>query len=118
MSLAKIGTIAFIIGVILAMILGVVSNELVPVAVAILTGIIILLGVVVGFLNVTKEETKEFLITAAILVLVCSLGGSQVVGRIPYFGAQLAGALSYILIFVTPAVIVVALKRVFDLAYD
>ncbi len=102
------GSWAFLVGVILAVVLGAVSsiNGLVA-------AIFVVIGIAIGLLNITAKETKQFLMAGAILVIVAALG-QTVMGIIPAFGRMMSGML---IIFV-PATIIVALKSVFLLAKE
>ena len=111
----RIGNYSFIVGVVLAIILGL------PIGLGAtatwLTSLLVLLGLLVGFLNVAVKDTKEFLIIATILVIVSSMGATTaVLGRIQMIGAALQGILNSIMNFVVPATIIVALKAVYGLA--
>ncbi|MBU0461818.1 MAG: hypothetical protein KJ574_04490 [Nanoarchaeota archaeon] len=103
----NVGHYAFIIGVILAIIAGIVvtANPWVVLA-------LVVLGLIVGFMNVTAKETTEFLVAAIALIAA----GTANLTVIPYIGAYLTSILGYISVFVAPAAIVVALKAVKDLA--
>jgi len=118
----RVGGYSFIIGVILAIVLGLASGALGAEAATWLGSLLVVLGLIVGFLNVTGKETKEFLIVAAILVLVAyagnastvlSFGGGTAAGLV---GAYIAGIFNHLLAFVVPATIVVALKDILSLA--
>ena len=102
------GAWAFLTGVVLAVIIGVVSGGTIS---ALWTGILALIGLVVGLLNVTDKEVTPFLMAGIVLVIASSLGG-DVMKSIPL----LSGVLSAINILFVPATIVVALKSVFALA--
>jgi len=102
---------AFILGVILALILGI----FVPTGSATLTSILILLGIIVGFLNITDKETKDYLLAAVTLVIITSLGGA-VLGNIEIIGPYIVGVFSAIMTFVIPATIIVALKTIYSIA--
>ena len=115
----KVGQYSFIIGVIIAVILGLAL----PIGVTLqgwLRSILVVLGLVVGFLNVGGKETKEFLLVATILVIVVGLGGSAyaALGEVEIIGKYIIGILNGILTFVVPATIIVALKQVKDLAQN
>ena len=108
----RIGKYSFIGGVVLAVILGL------PIALgaatAWLTSLLVLLGLVVGFLNVADKSTKDFLLIATILVIVSSMGATaSVLGQVQAIGSVLQGILGSIMQFVVPAVIVVGLKAVY-----
>ena len=110
--LAKVGSWAFIIGVIIALIVGIFSG-----ANAVTTTVLIVLGLIVGFLNVTGRETTPFLLAAISLVIVSSFGGAAL-GGVPAIGDTLGGTLAALLTFVVPATIIVALKAIYALAHD
>ena len=113
-GIQKIGRIAFIVGIIIALIAGYVATIM---GAAITTSVLIVMGLIVGFLNVTEKETKEYLLAAVSLVIVTSLGG-QVLGDVAVIGGYLKSVLSAMMTFVLPAVIIVALKAIFALAKD
>ena len=118
-----IGARAFLIGVILAVIIGVASSTLIRIQVIAdyndtIYAILIILGIIVGFMNVTGRDSQTFLIAGAVLVIASKFGMDAVsssligvgVGEVvrSVFGALLA-------LFV-PATIIVALKTVFSIA--
>ena len=97
---------AFILGILLAIIAGLIPQ----LQTSTITWILVLLGLIVGFLNVTITETQEFLIAAIALLLISSTGA------LPVLGTIIAVMLSNIVAFVAPAALIVALKAVYDLA--
>lgn len=104
----RVGNYSFIIGVIIAIVLGIVS---LGAATPILASLLIVLGLIVGFLNVTGKETKEFLIAAGILIVTAGLGGAgATLSSVEVIGPYLQGIFTQVLAFVVPATIVVALK--------
>ncbi len=111
--IAKIGSWAFIIGMIVALLIGAFGAEDSPVA----TSVLIILGLIVGFLNVTGRETTPFLLAAVSLVVVSALGGQVFPSDYNIFGV-LQNILSAIITFVMPATIIVALKAIYALAHD
>ena len=82
-----------------------------------LTSVLIVLGLVVGFLNITSGETTSFLLAVVSLVIVNSFGGN-VLGSVQVVGAPLARILNAIVVFVVPATIVVALRAIYSLAHE
>ena len=112
----KVGHVAFVLGVILAVILGLASAQLGTLT-PWLMSLFVLLGLIVGFLNVTGKETKDFLLVTTVLVIVAFAGGAGAnLGGVMYLGAYLVGIFNAILAFVVPAIVVVALKEVYALA--
>jgi hypothetical protein len=102
-----LGAWAFLIGVILAAVIG-------AFALSITQGLavtLVILGLIVGLLNIGDKETTPFLLAAVALVIVSAFGSDKlaiipVVGRI----------LDALLILFVPATVIVALKEVFGLA--
>ena len=106
-----VGSWAFLIGVILAIILGLGFASAYQ---ATLLWVVFLLGIIVGLLNISHGETAGFLTSGTVLVLVSFLGVQVGVfeGVVPVIGNILKGVLT---LFV-PATIIVALRAVFGLA--
>ncbi len=103
-----VGRWAFIIGLIIAILFGFLPMAgWVPVVLAIL-------GLIVGFLNITEKETKGFLLAAVGLLV----GGTATLGVLPGLGSILAGILKNIIFFIAAAVLVVALRSLFAMTKD
>ncbi len=105
-GLDVLGKWAFLVGVLLAVVLGVLG----PV-----TGtwamVLVAVGLVVGLLNVADKEVMPFMMSGAVLIIASALGGN-LMGNVPYVGSVLDALLA---IFV-PATVIVAVKNVFSLA--
>ena len=118
-STSRIGHYAFLVGLILAVIMGLFVNSLGNwQAVALL--IVFLLGIVVGLFNITASEVGPFLTSGTVLVLVSYLG-SQVLtsaAEASVIATYLVNILSSVETLFVPATIIVALKAVFALAKD
>ena len=109
----RVGNYSFIIGVIIAIVLGIVS---LGTATPILASLLVVLGLIVGFLNLTCKETREFLIVAGVLIIATSMGGaSATLGGVQYIGQYLSGIFTQVLAFVIPATVVVALKNIWKI---
>ncbi|HZX44282.1 MAG TPA: hypothetical protein VFF28_01225 [Candidatus Nanoarchaeia archaeon] len=112
----RIGNYSFIIGVIVAVVLGAFSWDALQPAKPYLASLLVLMGLAVGFLNVTGKETKEYLLVAVVLVIAASMGGaSATLGGVQYIGKYLSGIFTQVLAFVVPATVVVALKDIWAL---
>ncbi|MEM7825123.1 MAG: hypothetical protein QXO27_04080 [Candidatus Aenigmatarchaeota archaeon] len=107
----RIGEIAFFAGVILAIIIGLFPTALKNYQNTV-AAILVILGLIVGFLNVGKGETFNFLI-AAIALMLAGTGGLD---ALPWISGIIPSILTNIVSFVTPAAIVVGLKAIYDLA--
>jgi hypothetical protein len=101
-----IGKWAFVIGVLLALLLGLMGAMAPWMAVT-----LVILGLIVGLLNVTSKEATPFLLAGVSLLLAASFGKAAV-SEI----AMLANVLNALLVFIVPTVIVVALREVFVMA--
>jgi len=101
-----LGSWAFLIGVILAVVLGALGeiNTMV-------VWVLVVLGIIVGLLNIQESEVEAFLMAGAVLVIVSALG-SGAMSKV----ALLERVLNAMLVLFVPATIVVALKSVFSLA--
>lgn len=106
-----IGAWAFLIGVLLAIIIGF-AGLLEGSNANIWSIILVVLGIIIGFLNISVEESEKFMIAGTVLVLVGFFGGQYYLGLINFLG-EIVKAL--VIIFV-PATIIVALKSLFGLA--
>ena len=114
----QIGNYSFIIGVIVAVVLGLAAQKL-GAAEVWLWSLLVVLGLIVGFLNVSGKETKEFLWVSVVLVVVAYAGSAQVNSwetQVKIIGPYLKSVFDSILALVVPATIVVALKDVWTLA--
>ncbi len=118
----SVGAWAFLVGVILAIIIGVSTTMLKIPALnaysAEIYGILVLIGLIVGFFNVNVKDSQTFLITGTILVIVSKFGMESVTGSLIGIGvgdlvSSIFGAL---LVLFVPATIIVALKTVFSIA--
>tara|TARA_Y100000034_G_C6543095_1_gene234369 strand:- start:100 stop:492 length:393 start_codon:yes stop_codon:yes gene_type:complete len=120
----NLGAWAFLVGVILAVIVGIFTT-LIPIPSlktysVYIYALLVLIGIFVGgFINVkTGQDGQTFLITGTILVVVSRFGMESVLGSLIGIGlgdlvSSIFGAL---LALFVPATIVVALKTVFSIA--
>ena len=106
---------AFTTGVVVALILGLISARLPLNVVAVLSSLLILAGIVVGFFNITPAEAKDYVFYVAAIVVVTSLAGNNL-GELQYVGKYLVGVLNSIMAFVLPSLIIVGIKAVINLA--
>ena len=105
MNLEMVGKWAFIAGLVLAVLLG----YLLGVGWAV--WVLAILGVIVGLLNVTREDTERFLLAAIALGLSVTA-----LNAVPGLGPHITNILGYVAAFVAGAVVVVALKALFQTA--
>tara|TARA_Y100000034_G_C6720729_1_gene318863 strand:+ start:104 stop:448 length:345 start_codon:yes stop_codon:yes gene_type:complete len=101
----QIGGWAFIVGLVIAVLFGIIQLP------SFFTPVLVVLGLVVGLLNVGDKQVTGFLV-AAIALLVAGNAG---LGVIPAVGGILEGILVKLVAFVAPAAVVVAIKQVYEL---
>jgi uncharacterized membrane protein len=105
MNLERVGKWAFIAGLVLAVLLGYILG------LGWAVWVLAILGVIVGLLNVTREDTERFLLAAiAFGISVTALN------TVPGLGPHITNILGYVAAFVAGAVVVVALKALFQTA--
>ena len=112
MPYEKIGAWAFILGVLIAVVAGLASAALTTMQAGYITLALVVLGLVVGFLNIGDKEINDFLIAAIAVVLL----GTANLTAIPVIGTYLALMVLNVAAFVAPAALVVALKAFYNLA--
>jgi len=100
--LGLIGFWAFIVGLILAVVAGLLwpSNSTIIV-------VLIILGIIIGLLNITAKEFMLFLIAVIALVVVGDVFTHLTVLSL---GVRLSDILTYIAILMSPAAIIAAIK--------
>ena len=122
-----LGPWAFLVGAVLALVIGVFSSgafntPLGPGVFNLLLAVLIIAGILVGFLNVTSQESSKFLLVALALVIVSFMGDSAISAletiSVFGFGSILRSLLNSLLILFIPTTIIVALKSVFEITRD
>ena len=109
----QLGSIIFVLGLVFAVTfgLGIGKNYA-----DILIGIIMLLGVLVGLLNVTSEEITSYMFSGLVLVLVSYYGMSVLGERTASWLTIPKGILEGFLLLFIPAIVAVAMKTMFAFA--
>jgi len=86
--------------------------------------LLVILGIIVGFLNISEKESGSFLV-ASIALLVASLGAnpsgstgafSALDTAIPRLGVLINAVLGNIAVFVAPAAVIMAVKVIHSMA--
>jgi len=117
MDLEKIGGYAFLLGVIIALIAGIASSQVAAYAPYIAL-VLVILGLIVGFLNIKDKQVTNFLVAAITLVVLgTTAGGLTAINIIVApLGTILAAIVVQIALFAMPAALVVALKDIYNIA--
>ncbi|MBI3412806.1 MAG: hypothetical protein HY051_01865 [Candidatus Aenigmarchaeota archaeon] len=103
----KLGAWSFIAGVVIVILVSLLSIEA-----GLVTTMLVLLGVIVGLLNVRDKDTTHFLVA----VIALAAAGNANLNIVPLAGGQLQNILRNIGIFVAPAAVIVALKAIYEMA--
>jgi hypothetical protein len=112
----KIGSSSFIVGFVLSLFVGVVQTYFGKVS-AVTVSTVILMGIIVGLINITGKESINFLLATVALVIVTKIGG-DILMKVITIGPYLENIFNSIMIFVSAATMIVALKLIYDLAKD
>ena len=105
MNREMVGKWAFIIGLVVAVLAGILFQP------GWAIWVLAILGVIVGLLNVTAEETRGFLLASIALTL-----SATALNTLPIVGTTLSYVLPFVVAFVAGGMIVVALKELFQTA--
>jgi len=108
----KLGNWTFIIGFIVAILAGLLITNNSLVNNIWIVSLLVILGLVAGFLNVTQKEATPFLVASIALLAA----GTANFGVFDNNYLKLSQVLQAIGIFVAPAAIIVAIKQVYSLA--
>ncbi len=118
----SVGAKAFLIGVVLAVAIGL-STTLIPIPAlatysAQIYAILVILGLIVGFMNVAGKDSQTFLWAGAVLVVVSKFGMESVTGSLIGIGIgdAVSSTFAALLALFVPATIIVALKTVFSIS--
>lgn len=104
-----VGAWAFLIGVILAIVIGIFPD----VNTAGMLTALIIIGIIIGLFNVADHETSSFLLSGVALVIV-SYMGRDAFGNL----TVITRILSALMTIFIPATIIVAIKNVLNMAKD
>ena len=102
----RIGAWAFLIGIVLAVVIGIFQPAGDTFVIA-----LVIIGIIVGLLNIAGKEVQPFLMSGAVLIIATGLG-QNVLSSVKYVGP----IVNALLILFVPATIIVAIKHVFQLA--
>ena len=100
--MAKVGFWAFIIGLIVALIGGLVAP-----ANATIVVVLVVLGLVVGLLNISGRETMLFLVATVALIVAAGAFAPLKIGNV---GTKLDDLVKLIATFMAPAAVVASIK--------
>ena len=103
----QLGKWAFIVGFVICVVAGLVVAE------PWMYWVLAVLGLIVGFMNITAAETQGFLIASIALML-----SATSIIAIPFIGLAVTAVLANIVVFISAAVLIVAVTSLFEIAKD
>lgn len=112
---AKVGVWAYIVGLIIALLVSIFSVQQNLAGWAIFT--LVVLGIIVGLLNIGDEEVLMFLVASVAFIVAASSMGNIFQGLGPAF-AFLARFMDAVVVFTAPGALVVAFKALYHVARD
>jgi len=115
LSTQKIGSYAFIVGVIIAIVAGIAAGAVEAYA-GIIALVLVILGLIVGYLNISDKEVLIFMVASIGLIVAGTANLTVIDSVVAGLGTILQVILANIVVFIAPAVIVVGLKAVYALA--
>jgi hypothetical protein len=105
--MGQLGKWAFIIGFVICVVAGLVIAE------PWMYWVLAVLGLIVGFMNITAAETQGFLLASIALML-----SATSIIAIPFIGLAVTAVLANVVVFISAAVLVVAVTSLFEIAKD
>ncbi len=107
----NIGEVAFLAGIMISIAAAFIPTEVVTKGVVYL--VLLILGFIVGLLNLRKEEYTTFLLVSLIFLIP---GTFETLYQLSVIGEPLKNILTSISTFVLPAALIVAFKTLWDVA--
>lgn len=109
--LGFIGMAVFSVGLVMAIIYGVISRDNANVTLT-----LVILGIVIGLLNITRREMVLLLITAVALIVVGKASFSPLNDLVDGLGSSLNGIVGYLAVFMAPAAVITAVRAIWAVA--
>jgi len=114
-----LGARAFMIGVILAIAVGILGASYLRELYAIMLAVLVVLGLIIGFVNIAPHDVNTFLMASVSLVIV-SFAGAAGIKNIELLNIEIgdivSSTLGALLVLVVPATIIVAIKSLFSIS--
>ncbi|MBI3412940.1 MAG: hypothetical protein HY051_02575 [Candidatus Aenigmarchaeota archaeon] len=107
MNYDKLGAWAFILGALVVVLASFVTAD-----VGLLKSALVVLGIIVGLLNINDRDITHFLVAVIAILAV----GNANFDAVPVFGNLIQKTLQNIVVFVAPAAAITAIKAVYTMA--
>ncbi len=123
-ALAKLSPLLFFLGIIIALVVGLlIGAQVIDItqdhwgyisAILAILGFVIGLATAIGVGTISKRETTHFLVAGSALVIT-GIGGEFVGEATPIFGDYLYGVGLCMILFFAPAIVIIALRALWDI---
>jgi len=115
---ANTGRYVFLLGLAVAVVAGIVAQTQAGLGnyAGWISLILVILGIIVGFLNITPNERHSFLVGAIALSMLGLVGFAPLVFGTFNLGAYFTSIIAYIVMFVAPAAAIAAVSEIYALA--
>ena len=107
--LGLVGFWAFIIGLVIALVFGIIGAFSSGMDTSWIIITLIILGIIIGFLNVTAKEVPTLLLAVIALIVV-----GNVFDPLPFIGKFISSVLHYFVVLVTPVAVIIAIKALWQ----
>ncbi len=119
--MASIGKYAFLVGVLLAIVLGIIAvvyPSALTGSVPVILGVLILLGIITGLAHLSAPHLNELLIAIIAIVVVVPVLTDILNGTMPAVLQMISPILTNLVALFVPIALVVGLKQIWTLAYS
>lgn len=110
MSKGTLGRWAFVIGLIISVLLGFVTFTYASL-------VLVILGLIVGFMNVSEKDASNYLVAVIALILV-GVAGLQALSVLGSLYTWIQTVLTSFITFAAASAVIVALKVMFEIGRD
>lgn len=111
----KIGSLAFLIGVVLCVVLALVAwvaPAIVQSTAGIITLVLIVLGLIVGIFNIHEKHRMDLLISVIAVSMIGPITIQQLVALIPFLSTLLTALFQNTVALAVPAALIIGLKQI------
>jgi len=119
----KYGELAFLAGILLAFVIGVLSSIIPSGILPVLLAVLFIMGIVVGIVNISEKEVTGFLVATVALLLSVTSWNMLFATTLAFLGpfgsmiaAWVSGFTGALVAFISPAAFIVAIKAIYSLA--
>jgi len=125
MASQKVGSYAFLLGVVIAVLAGLIQLVELVMGTTLLSGIapwvaiiLVVLGLIVGFLNIHDKHVSDFLIATIAVAMIGLVALNPAIMIVDPIIGVLNAIIGNIVTLAAPAALVVGLKQIFSLAKE